>query len=323
MERLLARGLKMNHLRLAAALSREEKLSDAALRLGLAQPAASRLASEIHQILGTPLFERHGRGIKLTEAGRAFAARAQRILNEIDDADREVSEIASGVHGTVRIGSVTGPAIEMVIPAVRTARELSEGIRVDVEVATSNQLGPMVRNGALDFALGRLPADELSRNLTYCSLAKEPVSFIVGKDHPLAKIEGKVENADLFEWKWILPPQNSILARTIDGAFRDMGLPQPDRLVSTSSALMSLAFAGETDSIAAVARPVAEHFAARGQVHILRTRFSISVEEFGIITRADAQLPPAAQMICDLVKRHKTKKWAGQEKRANAMRMAL
>lgn len=310
MERLLARGLKMNHLRLAAALSREEKLSDAALRLGLAQPAASRLASEVHQILGTPLFERHGRGIKLTEAGRAFAARAQRILNEIDDADREVGEIASGLHGTVRIGSVTGPAVEMIIPAIRAAHDASDGIKVHVEVATSDQLAPMVRNGALDFALARLPANDMSSNLTYCTLTQEPVSFVVGNHHPLAQVSGKVDTSALFAWKWVLPPPSSILARTIDSAFRDLDLPQPDRLVSTSSALMALACVGETDSIAAVARPVAEHFAARGQVHILSTRFSVAVEEFGIITRSDAQLPPAAQMLCDLVKRNKVARQA-------------
>ncbi|MBB4067226.1 helix-turn-helix domain-containing protein [Gellertiella hungarica] len=58
---LLQRGLKLSHLRLLEALSESSQISDAARRLGIAQPAASRLLGEIERIVGRPVHERTGR----------------------------------------------------------------------------------------------------------------------------------------------------------------------------------------------------------------------------------------------------------------------
>jgi DNA-binding transcriptional LysR family regulator len=70
---LLARGLKLSHLRLAAQLGRLGSVSDAAGAMRISQPAASRLASEAEAILGAPLYLREGRGIVLTAEGAALA----------------------------------------------------------------------------------------------------------------------------------------------------------------------------------------------------------------------------------------------------------
>ncbi|MES2540969.1 MAG: LysR family transcriptional regulator, partial [Pseudomonadota bacterium] len=93
-------------------------LGVAAARIGVAQPAASRLLAEMEELLGLPLHERQGRGLRLTEVGLALARRAARIEIELADAARELAEAATGRAGVVRVGAVTGPALSLVMPVL-------------------------------------------------------------------------------------------------------------------------------------------------------------------------------------------------------------
>ena len=119
---LLHRGLKISHLRLLAALGETGQIGQAAGRIGVTQPAASRLLAEVEGIVGSPVHTRSGRGITLTAVGEALAIRAQRVQMELRDAARDMAEIVAGGAGHVRIGAVTGPALDRVLPSLRTVR---------------------------------------------------------------------------------------------------------------------------------------------------------------------------------------------------------
>ncbi|MEQ8827295.1 MAG: LysR family transcriptional regulator, partial [Parvibaculum sp.] len=186
-DNLLRKGLKINHLRLISTLARLGSVSETAEHLGMSQPAASRLAGEIEKITGTPIHERTGRGIGLTPAGRLLARRAARILNEISDAGREIQEAREGASGYVRIGSVTGPSIDYVVPAMRQLRLSYPAISVEVMVAASDVLLPQLLDGALDFALCRITGAAAVGDLEALPLCDEPLSFVVRTGHPLAR----------------------------------------------------------------------------------------------------------------------------------------
>ncbi|EKD61878.1 MAG: putative transcriptional regulator, lysR family, possibly activator of the expression of chvE protein, partial [uncultured bacterium] len=68
-DQLAQRGLKLSHLRLLAALADTGQISQAAERIGVAQPAASRLLAEVERIVGQPVHQRTGRGMALTAVG--------------------------------------------------------------------------------------------------------------------------------------------------------------------------------------------------------------------------------------------------------------
>jgi DNA-binding transcriptional LysR family regulator len=99
---LLARGMKLSHLQMMVAFAETGQIGRAAEALGIAQPAASRLLSEIEAILGLPVRSRAGRGVVLTEAGRTLAERAGRVMQELAEAGREVAEIAAGACGSAQ-----------------------------------------------------------------------------------------------------------------------------------------------------------------------------------------------------------------------------
>ena len=89
------------------AIVEEGNISHAAQRLNLAQPALSRQMKRLETSLGVQLFERGSRRIRLTEAGRLLYSRVEHILGMVDGTVREITEIGSGVAGSIRLGTIT------------------------------------------------------------------------------------------------------------------------------------------------------------------------------------------------------------------------
>src|SRR5215213_3517554 len=88
-------------------------LSKAADRLNIAQPALSRQIRLLERELGTYLFERHGRGMVLTEAGRQVLEHASRIMSELDALRSSVAQPGSSLRGIVTIG--TTPTVAAIV----------------------------------------------------------------------------------------------------------------------------------------------------------------------------------------------------------------
>ena len=290
------RQLKPMQIRLLAEIHETGGLGLAADRIGIAQPAASRLMAEMEELLGVPLREKQGRGIRLTEVGTALARRALRIQIELADAARDIVEAASGRVGVVRVGSVTGPALSMVLPALTSLQETNPDLRAEVTVATSVVLCQLLREGRLDFALARPDADddEFEARL----VANEPVSLAVRRGHPLL-LQPRITEADLMKYDWIMGDDSTLLTQTVLDRLADLRLPIPPRRISTPSFLFTLALINQSDSIAPLATPVVSSFAGNPSIPFvtLPIDLGLSVKPFSFVTRAGSRLTPAARLL--------------------------
>jgi DNA-binding transcriptional LysR family regulator len=303
---LVARGLKLSHLRLVVALARSGQISQAADELGLTQPAASRLAAEISRIVGHQVHRRTGKGIALTPAGIALAERARRALIEIGEAARDLDESAAGTSGEVRIGAVTGPAIEHILPVLRDIRRTTPNVSVAVEVATSDVLGDMLIDGKLDFALSRYPENREPSLFSGTPIGAEPISIIVRAGHPLLR-RAPVALEEALRYGWVLPSEGALLRRAVSRTLHAAGLPEPTASVTTSSFLLTLGVVKGTDALAPIARSVAEALIGTagsfGQISILPVQSPIEVETYMLLTRKGQVMTPASRMVLGLVRR--------------------
>jgi DNA-binding transcriptional LysR family regulator len=299
---LLQRGLKLGHLRLLAALGETRQISLAADKIGVAQPAASRLLAEVEQIIGSPVHMRTGRGITLTPVGEALAIRAQRVQMELRDAAREMAEIAAGGAGHVRIGAVTGPALDRVLPALRTVRLAQPQVTVEVIVATSDILCQQLLTGRVDFAIGRMPEGQERHLLRIVPIAAEPVSLVVRRGHPLDR--GRpIAAMDLLTYDWVMPGPESILCRAVLARLSEHGMPHPPQRLATVSFLLTLALLQQSNAIAPMARAVADTFASAEDAAFVRLPIDLGIEvpPFGLLTRQNMVLTPVAQRLVELI----------------------
>ena len=301
-ETLLQKGLKLSHLRILAAFAESEKISLAAERIAVTQPAASRLLAEIERITGAPVHSRNGRGVALTPVGRALADRALRIIIELQEAERDIAEITSGGVGQVRIGSVTGPAMDRVLPVLRITRLSQPSVEVEVIVATSDVLVELLLSGRIDFALGRPPEGD-ERSLVKTNLiSPELVSLVVRRDHPLHRMPN-LAASDLLGFDWVLPGPESLMTRAVLSRLHALGLPKPQQRLFTSSFLLTLALVQQSNAIAPLASAVADTFASGADTPCARLSLDLGivVEPFGLMTRAGMTLPPAARHLAERI----------------------
>jgi DNA-binding transcriptional LysR family regulator len=292
------RRLKPVQLRLLAELATTGVLGLAAARIGVAQPAASRLLADMEEMLGLSLHERQGRGLRLTQVGQALARRAARIEIELSDAAREVVEAATGRAGVVRVGAVTGPALSLVLPTLITLQRSLPDFRAEVTVATSVNLCDLLRDGRLDFALARLSAGETQ--LEARVLANEPLSLVVRRDHPLL-VRPQISVAELLQYDWVMGDDETLLTQTVIARLAELGLPLPQRRISTSSFLFTLALLNQTDAIAPLATSVVESLSGNPTIPFvsLPIDLGLSVASFSLVTRMGSQMTPTAQRLVD------------------------
>lgn len=305
-DRLLRRGIRLSHLRLMAALKDSGTMSGAADLLAVSQPAASRLASELEEIVGVPLYERHARGILLTAYGEHLARRARSVMRVLDEADRELGELKSGLTGHVRIGAVTGAALEFVLPAIRQARVSHPQVEVTVEVDISDRLIEDLENGRLDFFLGRIPAGRDPAQYESKVASDEPVVLVVRPGHPLTRIEKPALEA-CVAYDWVMQTRGALLRRTVESYLANHGVPLPAKVLNTSSMLFTLVAVSQTNAIAPLAQSVAEFFRGEmgtgARLHRLPVATDLAISPYAVTKLAGHELTPAARLFHDLITR--------------------
>ena len=155
--RLIRRGLKLSHLACWPALADTGQISLAARQLAMSQPAGLAASGRTRPHRGCrplpPSFARHH-----ADAERSGLAHwGGKLMRDLDAADRQIAEMETGLRGTVSIGAVTGPAIELVLPVLRQVRVTHPGILTNVTVDTSDKLAELMMADRLDFYIGRIP----------------------------------------------------------------------------------------------------------------------------------------------------------------------
>lgn len=145
-------------LRLLVELERQGSLSAAARAIGIGQPSASAHLRVLESAAGQRLAERHGRGLKLTQAGHALAVRAGQALASLQAADEELAALSGLQTGTIHVGSSTAPGVYLLPDTLGCFRRECPGVRVEIEIASSSEILGRLLSGSLQLAI--VGADE-------------------------------------------------------------------------------------------------------------------------------------------------------------------
>ena len=292
-----ARRLKSIHLRLVLHVVLTGKLQAAAEEIALSQPAASRMLAEIEKLVGAALFTRHAKGMVPTPIGEAVVRHARQILQNFDNLDMDVTQIASGRAGSVRIGTVTGPAVGLVVPVVRAIREQAPEVGFTIEVAPSTELMRGLDEGIFDFVVAR-PAREYHRqSYRIYPAAREVVLMLVYGDHPMAQKKA-IRLKDLREFDWIIQDHGTPIRAAVETAFLTNRVLMPSQITNTSSLLVALALLKQSTAVVPQSQEVVELLADSAlNMNVVRLDIveDILVSPFFVIARADRELSPLAE----------------------------
>jgi len=290
--------LRTRHLLLLSAIGEKGNIRRAAEMLNTSQPAASRLLGELEEIIGAELFERHARGVRANWYGEALIRHSRNALSSLTEAAAEIEALKAGRTGQVNVGSIAGPAGDLVPRAVMRVALDYPLVRVQVVVDTSARLAQLLGEGKIDIMVGRLPAQQDHSSFTFERLGEETACAVARPGHPLLGSRD-LDLSQLAEASWIVPPVGTALRQQFELMFRESRLTCPNRLVETVSPMVATKLLGQTDFFAVMPRDVAEYFAGCGLVAELPIRLPCRMDPFGVITRKGWLLSPAAQLMCE------------------------
>jgi DNA-binding transcriptional LysR family regulator len=155
----------------------------AADRLRIAPSAISRQIRNIEQELGTPLFERHARGVVLTSAGEIYASYARSALSERDRIRAEIDDLKGLRRGHIRLCTAEG-IVDELMGNIADFRTGHPGVTFQVTVVGSQHILPLVRAGDVD--LGITYTADVEAGIGYLSRRRAPLYAVMHRSHPLA-----------------------------------------------------------------------------------------------------------------------------------------
>jgi DNA-binding transcriptional LysR family regulator len=195
---------ELRHLRYFVAVAEELNFSRAARRLQTAQPPLSVAIRQLETELGTDLFERSSREVKLTEAGRVLLEGARRTLVEADRAVTSARRAGAGELGALRVGFSWSARFET-LPAIgRALRQQHPDVELLTEEMWNARMTPALRAGTIDVAISLCA--EISSELAYEQIREESVIALLAAGHPLAG-EQAVALSSLAEEEFVLFPR--------------------------------------------------------------------------------------------------------------------
>lgn len=165
--------MQIQQLTYFVAVARTRHFTRAAELTGVSQPSLSKQIRVLENSLGTPLFVRNRGAIALTSAGEALLPHAQRILIDVESAQRTVHEVANLRRGRVRMGATPSLCDGLLPAALKRFHEAYPGIDLEVQEAGSRVLTRELAQGRLDVALLIIPLHSVDPDIETTPILRE------------------------------------------------------------------------------------------------------------------------------------------------------
>jgi len=215
-QRLWARA-RVRHLKTLVEVAQEGSLHKAAASLGISQPAVSNLLADLERMLETPLFVRHARGMRPTDAGVQALRAARRMLAEVDNLAEEASALRAGAKGVVRMAAVGGAITGFLTAALPEFSRGEPGVLLQLQEADPTAMPALLAQGQVDLALWRASA-AVPSGWRFRELIPDRFAVVAGPQHPLAG-SSQVSPDQLRQEPWLAAPIDSAALKAIDALF--------------------------------------------------------------------------------------------------------
>lgn len=254
--------LERVHLMILREVEKQGSLTAAAAKLHLTQSALSHAIKKLERLLGADIWLREGRSLRLTQAGSYLLTVANRVLPQLELAEKRVRQFAQGERGTLRIGMECHPCYQWLLRVV--SPYLVRWPDVDVDVIQKFQFGGIGALFAYEIDLLVTPDPLYRRGLRFEPVFDYEQVLVVGKRHRLAKA-AFVNARDLSNEVLITYPVAIDRLDVYNQFLQPAGVtPRRHKTIETTDIMLAMVASGR--GVAALPRWLAEEYAAKAGV---------------------------------------------------------
>lgn len=287
--------MELRQLRYFLSVAETEHLTQSANALFVTQSTLSHGLRQLESELGVLLFERVGRGLKISQAGLAFKGYVGRAVQEIEAGRMAMAQINGLQAGSLTVGVIPSFLNSLVPTAVARFSEQYPGIQVAIRDLRADRIEELLVSGQLDVGIAFHPAEREDIDTEH--LFTEQLQLLVGAGHPLAR-RRSLPMRQLEGVPLCLLPRSFATRRMLDDAFRLAGIAPLLRVEMESvDALMAACASGHLATI------VPERAArVRSDLHAVALTDPQPARHAGILWRKGASRSAAALAFVALLR---------------------
>lgn len=291
----MADQLDLRDLRYFETIAETGHVGRAAKKLFRTQPALTGAVRRLEETLGTRLFERVGRGIRLTDAGAALQARARALRIASEEAIREVTELGRGVAGVVRIGTVPTVARFLLPPLCREFLHDAPSVTFKTVIGHDVLLRAALKAGELDVVVSF--ASRADSETAAHPILEDECVVVASRTHPLFRKRARMQ--DLLDYRWVLAGPAVSTREWLDHAFHSRGMPAPAVQIETNLLLLLPPLIERNNLLSFLSRRHLQRGSLLKEVPLKETTMH---RRFVVSYRKDGYLSPAARRCVDLLR---------------------
>jgi LysR family transcriptional regulator, regulator of abg operon len=290
--------MKLHALQALVAAVEEGSLRGAARRIGLSQPALTKIVRELELELAAPLLDRTSRGVLPTAQGKVLYQHALKALRELGSAVDEINQLGGQMVGELTVGAVPVAVMLLVPEALRTFGREFPGVRLRLSEELFFAQLQRLRSGQVDIALTGVPEDLSTGEFVVEALMTTTMVIAVRKGSPYARCQSL---ADLAEARWVYTGSSSETSGYARLLLERHGLPPPPvgAIVNSTLALLSLVTAG--DYVGLMPQQIMQHpLAQQVLVQVPVREGGLALQISAVVRRESAVSPVLRHFLAHL-----------------------
>lgn len=213
--------MTLEQLRIFVAVAEREHVTQAAKQLNLTQSATSAAVSALEARYATKLFDRVGRRIALTQAGRLFLVEAKAVLARVAAAEKVLADLAGLERGSLTIGASQTAGNYWLPEIIHRYQSRFPGVSVALKIGNTETVAADVEDGSAD--LGFIEGEIDNPVLSVTPVADDEMVLVVAPDHPLAKRPAR-PLAQIAQARWIVREAGSGTRAILESAVAKLGV---------------------------------------------------------------------------------------------------
>ncbi len=277
--------------------AREKSFTRAAEKLFRTQPAVSLQIKALENEFGQKLFERHGKRVSLTEAGRLLYNQAEQIFSIVDVIRNDMSGLSELRSGRLSIGTSDTNCAYVLPPVVEIFRSTYPGVEIQLTDRMSPEVARLVVGGAVDFGIATLPLSD--SRLDSELLFKRRDVVIACPDHPLAS-RRRLTLSHLSDDPLLALEEGSTSRSLMDRVFLEAGM-HPRIAMELGSIEVIKKYVEIDLGIAIVPEAAVQMELKAGSLTQLHVQ-GIPERQVGIVRRTGGHLSPSAEMFLSFLR---------------------
>ncbi len=304
------------HLTHLAAVVQTGSVSQAAVALGLSQPAVSRTLAVLEARVGEPLFKPGKRPLEPTIIGQQLAEHGRLILEASRKASETVRGYRAGSVGTVRIAGVPFFMDAFISRMIGEFQIMEPDIRVDQSYGNLPELEKGIASNQLDLAVCPLGLVDAGKGYAFTPILPGRNIVACRVTHPLLA-KRRLTTSDLIHYPWIAPLPGSPLLADLHAILLSIGMTEINIRYSGGSLLSVFNYLEETDALTVLPHSVVFAHRKERKITVLPVEIPQPTRTLGILRLAERARLPAAEKLAShiasrfddlrqLIKRHES-----------------